>query len=63
MNMCTAVVLLLEVEKTQIVEDDADFFNALKSKGRSLAAGQHSDVLETLTPNVRKRVEALQEIQ
>ncbi|KAH9611263.1 hypothetical protein KSS87_008936 [Heliosperma pusillum] len=27
------------------------------------AAGEHSDVLESLTPNVRKRVEALQQIQ
>lgn len=26
-------------------------------------AGQHSDVLETLSPNVRKRVEFLREIQ
>lgn len=26
-------------------------------------AGQHSDVLESLTPKVRKRVEVLREIQ
>lgn len=26
-------------------------------------AGQHADVLETLSPNVRKRVEFLREIQ
>ncbi|MQM21531.1 hypothetical protein Taro_054572 [Colocasia esculenta] len=35
---------------------------ALKSKLQSLA-GQHTDVLETLTPNVRRRVEVLREIQ
>ncbi|KAL5728130.1 hypothetical protein ACHQM5_001252 [Ranunculus cassubicifolius] len=39
-----------------------------KSNGQVLAineslAGQHPDVLETLTPNVRKRVEVLREIQ
>lgn len=34
----------------------------LQSKIQSLA-GQHSDVLENLTPVVRKRVEVLREIQ
>ncbi|XP_073226561.1 nucleosome assembly protein 1;3-like isoform X3 [Cicer arietinum] len=43
-------------------EDRADLVNALKSKIQSLA-GQHSDVLETLSPVVRKRVEVLREIQ
>ena len=33
-----------------------------QSKIQSLA-GAHSDVLETLSPNVRKRVESLREIQ
>uniref|UniRef100_A0A1D1ZF83 Putative nucleosome assembly protein C2D10.11C n=1 Tax=Anthurium amnicola TaxID=1678845 RepID=A0A1D1ZF83_9ARAE len=35
---------------------------ALKNKLQSLA-GQHSDVLETLSPKVRRRVEVLREIQ
>ncbi|RZC51853.1 hypothetical protein C5167_020279 [Papaver somniferum] len=43
-------------------EDRAGLVNALKNKLQTLA-GQHSDVLESLTPNVRKRVEALREIQ
>ncbi|KAL5728745.1 Nucleosome assembly protein 1 [Ranunculus cassubicifolius] len=43
-------------------EDRAGLVNALKDKLQSLA-GQHPDVLETLTPNVRKRVEVLREIQ
>lgn len=34
----------------------------MQNKIQSLA-GQHSDVLENLTPNVRKRVEVLREIQ
>ncbi|KAF7806734.1 nucleosome assembly protein 1;3-like isoform X2 [Senna tora] len=37
-------------------EDRADLVNALKNKIQSLA-GQHTDVLESLSPNVRKRVE------
>ena len=37
-------------------------FCAVQSKIQSLA-GQHSDVLENLSPVVRKRVEALREIQ
>ncbi|XP_022564074.1 nucleosome assembly protein 1;2-like isoform X2 [Brassica napus] len=44
------------------VEDRAGLVNALKNKLQNLA-GQHSDVLENLTPIVRKRVEALREIQ
>ncbi|KAK2983799.1 hypothetical protein RJ640_008475 [Escallonia rubra] len=43
-------------------EDRAGLVNALKDKLQNLA-GQHSDVLETLTPTVRKRVEVLREIQ
>ncbi|RYR77170.1 hypothetical protein Ahy_A01g001634 isoform G [Arachis hypogaea] len=45
-----------------IQENRADLVNALKNKIQSLA-GQHSDVLESLTPSVRKRVEVLREIQ
>ncbi|CAN8257605.1 unnamed protein product [Cochlearia groenlandica] len=43
-------------------EDRAGLVNALKNKLQNLA-GQHSDVLENLTPTVRKRVEVLREIQ
>ncbi|TVU08529.1 hypothetical protein EJB05_41937, partial [Eragrostis curvula] len=43
-------------------EDRAGLVNALKDKLQSLA-GQHTDVLEMLSPNVRKRVEFLREIQ
>ncbi|KAI8529668.1 hypothetical protein RHMOL_Rhmol12G0242400 [Rhododendron molle] len=43
-------------------EDRAGLVNALKDKLQNLA-GQHSDVLETLTPKVRKRVEVLRELQ
>lgn len=43
-------------------EDRAGLVNALKDKLQTLA-GQHSDVLESLAPNVRKRVEVLREIQ
>ncbi|KAK4432863.1 Nucleosome assembly protein 1 [Sesamum alatum] len=43
-------------------EDRADLVNALKNKLQDLA-GKHSDVLENLSPNVRKRVDALREIQ
>jgi hypothetical protein len=39
-------------------EDRAGLVNALKDKLQSLA-GQHTDVLEALSPNVRKRVEYL----
>lgn len=38
------------------------FFFFWQDKLQTLA-GQHSDVLESLTPNVRKRVEVLREIQ
>ncbi|GLU10060.1 hypothetical protein SLE2022_268880 [Rubroshorea leprosula] len=44
------------------VGDRAGLVNALKNKLQNLA-GQHSDVLENLSPNVRKRVEFLREIQ
>ncbi|RWR72606.1 nucleosome assembly protein 1/2 isoform X3 [Cinnamomum micranthum f. kanehirae] len=43
-------------------EDRAGLVNALKNKLQHLS-GQHSDVLESLTPKVRKRVEVLREIQ
>ncbi|KAI5674358.1 hypothetical protein M9H77_14722 [Catharanthus roseus] len=43
-------------------EDRADLVNALKNKLQDLT-GKHSDVLETLSPLVRKRVEVLREIQ
>ncbi|KAL9228535.1 hypothetical protein vseg_004106 [Gypsophila vaccaria] len=43
-------------------EDRAGLVNALKNKLQHLA-GEHSDIIESLTPNVRKRVEALQELQ
>ncbi|XP_020097221.1 nucleosome assembly protein 1;1-like [Ananas comosus] len=43
-------------------EDRAGLVSALKNKLQSLA-GEHKDVLETLSPNVRKRVEVLREIQ
>lgn len=43
-------------------ENKADLVNALKSKIQSLA-GQHSDILESLSPVVRKRVDILREIQ
>ncbi|CAA7062468.1 unnamed protein product [Microthlaspi erraticum] len=43
-------------------EDRADLVNALKNKLQNLA-GEHSDVLENLTPKIRRRVEVLREIQ
>ncbi|CAI9114353.1 OLC1v1015061C1 [Oldenlandia corymbosa var. corymbosa] len=43
-------------------EDRAGLVNALKDKLQNLA-GEHSDVLETLSPMVRKRVEVLRELQ
>ncbi|XP_029118996.1 nucleosome assembly protein 1;2 [Elaeis guineensis] len=43
-------------------EDRAGLVDALKNKLQSLA-GKQSDVLETLSPTVRKRVEVLREIQ
>ncbi|XP_044464151.1 nucleosome assembly protein 1;2-like isoform X2 [Mangifera indica] len=43
-------------------EDRAGLVSVLKDKLQTLA-GQHSDVLESLTPKVRKRVEVLREIQ
>nr|XP_025672167.1 nucleosome assembly protein 1;4 isoform X2 [Arachis hypogaea] len=43
-------------------EDRADLVNALKDK-LQLLAGNHVDVLETLAPNVRKRVEVLRDLQ
>ncbi|KAJ0988015.1 hypothetical protein J5N97_006371 [Dioscorea zingiberensis] len=43
-------------------EDRADLVNSLKNKLQSLV-GQHADVLESLPPTVRKRVDVLREIQ
>ncbi|XP_057454259.1 nucleosome assembly protein 1;4-like [Lotus japonicus] len=43
-------------------EDRAGLVNALKDK-LQLLAGKHVDVLETLSPEVRKRVEVLRDIQ
>ncbi|ONK59304.1 uncharacterized protein A4U43_C08F5070 [Asparagus officinalis] len=43
-------------------EDRAGLVNALKDKLQNLA-GEHSDVLEALTPKIRKRVEVLRQIQ
>ncbi|CAN4089105.1 unnamed protein product [Withania somnifera] len=44
------------------VEDRAGLVNALKNKLQNLA-GKHTDILETLTPQVRKRVDGLRELQ
>ncbi|XP_006297805.2 nucleosome assembly protein 1;2 isoform X1 [Capsella rubella] len=55
MNMADLTAALNE-------EDRAGLVNALKNKLQNLA-GQHSDVLENLSPIVRKRVEVLREIQ
>ncbi|XP_027126538.1 nucleosome assembly protein 1;4 [Coffea eugenioides] len=43
-------------------EDRAGLVNALKDKLQHLA-GEHSDIMETLSPKVRKRVEFLRELQ
>ncbi|XVF25132.1 hypothetical protein REPUB_Repub13aG0187500 [Reevesia pubescens] len=43
-------------------EDRAGLVNALKNKLQNLA-GQHADVIDTLSHSVRKRVEVLREIQ
>ncbi|KNA18311.1 hypothetical protein SOVF_072070 [Spinacia oleracea] len=43
-------------------EDRAGLVNALKNKLQNLA-GEHFDILDSLTPNVRKRVESLRAIQ
>ncbi|CAL5439498.1 unnamed protein product [Camellia sinensis] len=43
-------------------EDRAGLVNALKNKLQNLA-GQQSDVLETLPPKIRKRVDVLRELQ
>ncbi|KAE9600429.1 hypothetical protein Lal_00046098 [Lupinus albus] len=43
-------------------EDRAGLVNALKDK-LQLLAGQHVDVLETLSPKVRQRVEVLRDLQ
>ncbi|KAJ8528006.1 hypothetical protein K7X08_015457 [Anisodus acutangulus] len=42
--------------------DRADLVNVLKNKLQDLT-GKHTNLLENLTPNVRKRVEVLREIQ
>ncbi|CAL9188496.1 unnamed protein product [Musa hybrid cultivar] len=51
-----------ESDKTMSEEDRVGLVNALKDKLQSLA-GKHTDVLETLSAAVRKRVEVLREIQ
>ncbi|XP_062087702.1 nucleosome assembly protein 1;1-like isoform X2 [Humulus lupulus] len=43
-------------------EDRAGLVNALKSKLRTLTAN-HSDIMKTLSPTLRKRVESLRKIQ
>lgn len=43
-------------------EDRAGLVNALKNKLQNLAV-DHSDILETLSPQVRKRVDALRDLQ
>ncbi|PNX78615.1 nucleosome assembly protein 1-like 1-like, partial [Trifolium pratense] len=43
-------------------EDRAGLVNALKDK-LQLLAGDHVDVMETLSPNVRKRIEVLKDLQ
>ncbi|KAJ6813543.1 nucleosome assembly protein 1,4-like [Iris pallida] len=53
---------LSDLNSALTAADRADLVNALKSKIQNLA-GEHSDVLESLTPAVRKRVDALREIQ
>ncbi|KFK40309.1 nucleosome assembly protein 1 2 [Arabis alpina] len=55
MNMTDLTAALNETDRAGLV-------NALKNKLQDLA-GQHSDVLENLSPVVRKRVEVLREIQ
>lgn len=43
-------------------DDRADLVNALKNKLQNLT-GKHSNVLESLSPEVRKRVDVLREVQ
>jgi nucleosome assembly protein 1-like 1 len=43
-------------------EDRADLVNALKDK-LQLLSGEHAYVMETFSPNVRKRVEVLKDLQ
>lgn len=52
--VCMLELLLIEV--------NFDFYFVAQNKLQDLA-GKHSDVLENLTPNVRKRVDVLREIQ
>ncbi|PHU08182.1 hypothetical protein BC332_24671 [Capsicum chinense] len=42
--------------------DRADLVNVLKNKLQDLT-GKHTNLLENLSPNIRKRVEVLREIQ
>ncbi|XP_061358302.1 nucleosome assembly protein 1;3-like isoform X2 [Gastrolobium bilobum] len=55
-NMNDITAALNEEEREELV-------NALKGKIISLGGGQHYEILENLSPNVRNRVEALREIQ
>jgi nucleosome assembly protein 1-like 1 len=61
-NMSDLATSLPAAAAALSAEDRAGLVNALKDKLHNLA-GEHSDVLETLSPTVRKRVEALREIQ
>ncbi|CAA0821143.1 Unknown protein [Striga hermonthica] len=54
--------LQASLHSTLSEEDRSDLVNALKDKLSNLA-GQHAEVMEKLTPNVRKCVEVLREIQ
>ncbi|KAG8069648.1 hypothetical protein GUJ93_ZPchr0006g43825 [Zizania palustris] len=62
LNLSNLNTSRLVVAATLSAEDRVGLINALKDKLQSLA-GQHTDVLEALSPNVRKCVEYLREIQ
>ncbi|XP_010242237.1 PREDICTED: nucleosome assembly protein 1;4 isoform X2 [Nelumbo nucifera] len=61
-NMADLGATLPGVPVALSAEDRAGLVNALKNKLQHLA-GQHSDVLESLSTKVRKRVEVLRELQ
>ncbi|XP_021754543.1 nucleosome assembly protein 1;4-like isoform X2 [Chenopodium quinoa] len=62
MNLSDLAVNLPAAAAALSAEDRAGLVNALKNKLQNLA-GEHFDILDSLLPNVRKRVEALREIQ
>ncbi|KAK1358473.1 Nucleosome assembly protein 12 [Heracleum sosnowskyi] len=62
LDMSDLAVSLPAAAAALSAEDRAGLVDALKDKLQNLA-GQHSDVLESLSPVVRKRVEFLREIQ